>query len=89
MTENKDRFGLKKMTTNQEIVVSFTLFVLGTILLLSTLYPLSQHFNITPAFLGLIMIATGYFFSIEAVRELEEKDHFLSRKLMETRDEDN
>ncbi len=85
MTEEKDRFGLKKMSTNQEIAASFTLFVLGTVLLLATLYPLSQYFNVAPAFLGLIMIAVGYLFSIEAVMELEEKDHFLARKLMENK----
>ncbi len=82
MTEQKDVFGLKKMHINQEVAISFTLFTAGTLLVLSTLYPLSRHFDVAPAFLGLIMIATGYLFSIESVRELEEKDHFLSRKLM-------
>ncbi len=88
MTEQKDRFGLKKMTTNQEIAASFALVILGVILVLSALYPLSQYFNVAPAFLGLVMIVTGYFFSIEAVRELEEKDHFLSSKLMQRKKED-
>jgi len=27
----KDRFGLKKMSTNQEVAVSFTLFTLGVL----------------------------------------------------------
>ncbi len=81
MTE-KDIFGLKKMHINQEVAASFTLFTAGTILVLATLYPLSASFDVAPAYLGLIMIATGYLFSIESVRELEEKDHFLSRKLM-------
>lgn len=78
----RDRFGLKKMSTNQEVAISFTLFTLGTLLVLSVLYPVSQMTEIGPAFLGLIMIATGYLFAIESVRELEEKDHFLASRLM-------
>lgn len=86
MTEEKDIFGLKKMNINQEIAASFTLFSIGMLLVLSALYPLSQYFDIRPAFFGLVMIATGYLFSIEAVRELEGKDHFLARKLMKQQD---
>jgi uncharacterized membrane protein YiaA len=84
MTEEpeKDRFGLPKMTTNQEVAVSFTLFVLGTLLVLSGLYPLSRVAELGPAFLGVVMMGAGYLFAIESIRELEEKDHFLSRKLM-------
>ncbi|MFT4892967.1 MAG: putative membrane protein YiaA [Candidatus Nanohaloarchaea archaeon] len=84
MTEEpeEDRFGLPKMTTNQEVAVSFTLFVLGTLLVLSGLYPLSQVADLGPAFLGVVMMGAGYLFAIESIRELEEKDHFLSRKLM-------
>lgn len=81
MTE-KDRFGLKKMNVNQEVAASFTLFVGGMLLVLSTLYPLAEYYSMGPAFLGMVMIATAYLFSIESVRELEEKDHFLARKLM-------
>ncbi|MFT4868075.1 MAG: hypothetical protein ACI9LV_000689 [Candidatus Nanohaloarchaea archaeon] len=83
MTEEaEDRFGLPKMTTNQEVAVSFTLFVLGTLLVLSGLYPLSTYADLGPAFLGVVMMGAGYLFAIESIRELEEKDHFLSRKLM-------
>jgi len=90
MTEQKDnddgrvedRFGLPKLSSNQEVAISFTLFILGTLLVLSVLYPVSQMVRIGPAFLGLVMIATGYAFAIESIRELEEKDHFLSRRLM-------
>lgn len=78
----KDRFGLKKMSTNQEVAVSFTLFTLGVLLVLSVLYPVSSVMSVGPAFLGLIMIATGYLFAIESIRELEEKDHYLASKLM-------
>lgn len=78
----KDRFGLKKMSTNQEVAVSFTLFTLGVLLVLSVLYPISQYMNIGPAFVGMIMIGTGYLFAIESIRELEEKDHWLASKLM-------
>ncbi|MFB6145904.1 MAG: hypothetical protein ABEJ99_05375 [Candidatus Nanohaloarchaea archaeon] len=77
-----DRFGLKKLTTNQEVAISFALFVLGMLLVLSALYPLSQMYSLKMAFLGLVMIGTAYLFSIESIRELEEKDHFLSRTLM-------
>lgn len=83
--EAKDRFGLKKMSTNQEVAISFTLFTLGMLLVLSVLYPLARITDIGPAFLGLIMIATSYFFAIEAIRELEEKDHFLAAKLIKLR----
>ncbi|PSG99360.1 MAG: hypothetical protein BRC29_04515 [Nanohaloarchaea archaeon SW_7_43_1] len=81
MTE-EDRFGLSKMSTNQEVAVSFTLFVLGTLLVLSGLYPLSEIADLKPAFLGVVLMGSGYLFAIESIRELEEKDHFLSRKLM-------
>lgn len=78
----KRRFGLKELTTNQEVAVSFTLFTLGVLLVLSVLYPISQYMNIGPAFVGMIMIGTGYLFAIESIREFEEKDHFLAAKLM-------
>lgn len=77
----KDRFGFPKMSINQEVAASFTLFVLGTLIVVAVLYPLSQAFEIKEVFLGLIMMATGYLFAIESIRELEEKDHYLSRKL--------
>lgn len=79
----KNRFGLKKMTTNQEVAVSFTLFTLGVLMLLSVLYPISQVMEIGPAFVGLLMIGVAYLFAIESIRELEEKDHFLAAKLMD------
>lgn len=84
MTEDeKDRFGLKQLTTNQEVAISFTLFTVGFVYLLSVTYPLiQQHF--IPAMVGILSILTGYLFLVESVRELEEKDHFLSRKLEKT-----
>ncbi|MFB6209079.1 MAG: hypothetical protein ABEJ56_02975 [Candidatus Nanohaloarchaea archaeon] len=81
--EERDRFGLPKMSTNQEVAVSFTLFTLGTLLVVSMFYSISSVVDIGPALMGLIMMATGYVFAIESIREFEEKDHFLSRKLME------
>jgi len=84
MTEqSKDRFGLPKMTVKQEVAVSFTLFVLGNILVLSVLVPMQRYSNVLPAFLGIVMIATAFTFAIESIRELEEEDHFLSRTLMQ------
>ena len=85
MTDEKDVFGLPKMTTNQEVAVSFTLFTLGTLLVLSGMYPLSKLVDLGPSFLGMVLMATGYLFAVESIRELEEKDHFLSRKLMDNK----
>ena len=76
----EDIFGLPKLSTNAEVGISFTLFVLGNLMLFSVLYTTSSL--AAPATLGLLMVAVSYFFMIEAVRELEEKDHFLSKKLM-------
>lgn len=81
MTEEKDRFGLQKLTTNQEVIVSFTLFMAGLLLIISTYLPLMNMYDMTPALLGFLMVVTGYFFAVESIRELEEKDHFLSRLL--------
>lgn len=79
----KDRFGLKHMTTEQEVAISFSLFVLGVVFIISNLLPLIPHGKVTLGILGLVMMATSYFFMVESVRELEEEDHFLSRKLKE------
>ena len=76
----EDIFGLPKMSTNAEVAISFTLFTLGNLMLISVLY--TAELLTPPAFLGIMMNAVAYFFIIEAVRELEEKDHFLARKLM-------
>jgi hypothetical protein len=65
------------------VAVSFTLFTLGVLLVLSVLYPVSQYMSIGPAFVGMIMIGTGYLFAVESIRELEEKDHWLASKLMD------
>jgi hypothetical protein len=35
------------------------------------------------------MIGVAYVFAMESVRELEEKDHFLSRRLMNKLDSDD
>ncbi|MFB6189954.1 MAG: hypothetical protein ABEJ91_00055 [Candidatus Nanohaloarchaea archaeon] len=77
----KDRFGLPKMSTNQEVAASFTLFVLGVLLVVSNIIPLAGIVDVSPATLGLLMIGTAYLFAIESIRELEEKDHFLASKL--------
>ena len=77
----KDIFGLKKMSINQEVVISFTLFTLGMMLIIATYLPIIGMYDLGPGILGLIMVATGYLFAIESIRELEEKDHFLSRLL--------
>ncbi|MFB6213686.1 MAG: hypothetical protein ABEJ07_03955 [Candidatus Nanohaloarchaea archaeon] len=80
MTET-DRFGLKKLSTNQEVAASFTLFTLGSLLVIANMLPLVGIVDMAPATLGLLMIGTGYLFAVESIRELEEKDHFLARKL--------
>jgi hypothetical protein len=80
--DQRDIFGLPKMSTNAEVAISFTLYVLGILLLFSVIYPARAHISMEAASLGLTLIAVSYFFMIESVRELEEKDHFLSRKLM-------
>jgi len=76
----RDIFGLPKLSTNAEVGISFTLFVLGNLLLFSVLYMTASLRG--PAILGLMMNAVSYLFILEAVREFEEKDHFLSEKLM-------
>jgi hypothetical protein len=81
-----DRFGLKHMTTNQEVAVSFTLFTAGMLLILATFVPLIHIVDLGPGFLGTIMVATAYLFMTESVRELEEKDHFLAKKLRKNKD---
>jgi positive regulator of sigma E activity len=77
----QDRFGLKHMSTEQEVIASFALYLMGTLLIVANIVPLIGHVDLGPAMLGLVMAAAGYLFVIESVRELEEKDHFLARKL--------
>lgn len=77
-----DIFGLPNMSTNTEIGISFTLFILGMLLTFSSIYAARHAVDIGPGILGLLLFATSYLFVVEAVRELEEKDHFLSKKLM-------
>lgn len=69
------------MTNEQEVALSFGLFLIGNILVISNIVPLIGHFEIGLALLGLVILATSYLFMVESVRELEEEDHFLSRKL--------
>lgn len=78
---DEDRFGLPYLTTTQEVAISFTLLAAGLILVASTLATLVGHVDIGPAMLGTLMMVTGYLFMVESVRELEEKEHFLSEKL--------
>lgn len=77
-----DVFGLPKIDIQAEMGLSFTLFILGALLVFSVIYPLQELMNVVPAYVGMIMIMVSYFFAIEGVRELEGKDHYLSRKLM-------
>jgi hypothetical protein len=79
----KDRFGLRHLTDEQEVAISFALFILGTVFILSNLIPIMEHTDITLGLLGLVTVTTSYFFMVESVRELEKKDHFLSRKIEE------
>ncbi|EHK00721.1 hypothetical protein HRED_00753 [Candidatus Haloredivivus sp. G17] len=78
----EDIFGLPKMSTNMEIGISFTLFILGMLMVFSVIYSVNDLVDIGPGLLGMLMLGVSYLFAIEAIRELEEKDHFLSRKLM-------
>ena len=78
----EDIFGLPKMSTKMEIGISFTLFILGMLMVFSLLYAFRNMIDTGPGLLGLLMLMVSYLFAIEAIRELEEKDHFLSRKLM-------
>lgn len=87
MTE-QDRFGLTKMSTNQEVAVSFTLFTLGMLIMFADLMPVSKVIDLRPTALGVVMISTAYLFAIESIRELEERDHFLSKRLMKKQDEE-
>lgn len=77
----KDIFGLPKIHIDAELGISFTLMILGVLVLFSVAHTVGMATE--PAFLlGIMLILTSYLFVVESVRELEEKDHFLSRKLM-------
>lgn len=78
----EDIFGLPKMSTNLEIAISYVLFVLGMLMVLSIIYPARSVIPINAVYVGLLMVGVAYVFAMEAVRELEEEDHFLSRRLM-------
>ena len=78
----EDVFGLPKMSTELEIAISYVLFVLGVLMVLSVVYPLRSLINVNAVYVGLLMVGVSYVFAMESVRELEEKDHFLSRRLM-------
>jgi len=78
----KDVFGFPKMSTNMEIAISYVLFVLGVLMVLSVVYPVRGIIPINAVYVGLLMVGLAYVFAMESVRELEEKDHFLSRRLM-------
>ncbi len=80
--DEKDIFGLPKLSTNAEIGISFTLFILGMLMVFSVIYSVREMVDIGPGLLGMLMIGVAYLFAVEAIRELEEKDHFLSKKLM-------
>lgn len=77
----KDVFGLPKLDSNAELGISFTLMILGALVLYSTFY--TNGLGTNPAvILGLMLVSTAYLFVLESVRELEQKDHFLSERLM-------
>ncbi|MEF8880398.1 MAG: hypothetical protein V5A72_01035 [Candidatus Nanohaloarchaea archaeon] len=78
----EDIFGLPKMGTNMEIGISFTLFILGMLMVFSVMYSVRGIIDVGPGILGMLMLGVSYLFAVESIRELEEKDHFLSRKLM-------
>jgi hypothetical protein len=86
--EAQDIFGLPKMTTKMEVAISYVLFVLGVLMVLSVAYPVRQYISINAVYVGLLMIGVAYVFSMESVRELEEEDHFLSRKLMKNEEDE-
>jgi len=82
----RDIFGLPKIDSNAELGISFTLMILGSLVLYSTFY--TNGLGQNPAvILGLMLVATAYLFVLESVRELEQKDHFLSERLMQKEDE--
>ena len=78
----EDIFGLTKMSTKLEIAISYVLFVLGVMMILSAVYTYSYLLPMNMIYVGLLMIGVAYVFTMEAIRELEEEDHFLSSRLM-------
>jgi hypothetical protein len=78
----KDKFGLPKFSTEAEMGLSMTLFISGLMMIISVFYFHSPP-EAMQAYVGLILIGSAYLFSTEAVRELNEKDHFLAQKVME------
>ena len=84
----EDIFGLPKMSTNMEVGVSFTLFIMGLLLVFANIFEARNFVRMEPGLVGIIMLMTAYFFAIESVRELEEKEHFLSRILMKDQETD-
>ena len=83
----EDIFGLPKMSTKLEIAISYVLFVLGVMVVLSSVYHFRSIVPMNMIYLGLLMIGVAYVFTMEAIRELEEEDHFLSRRLMKKHEE--
>ncbi|MFB6175006.1 MAG: hypothetical protein ABEJ87_03430 [Candidatus Nanohalobium sp.] len=77
----KDKFGLPKLSTEAEMGLSMTLFVSGLMMVISVFY-FHHPPEVMQAYVGLLLIGTAYLFSTEAVRELNEKDHFLAKRLM-------
>lgn len=84
----EDIFGLPKMSTKLEIAISYVLFILGVLMILSAVSHFSYLLPMNMVYLGLLMIGVAYVFTMEAIRELEEEDHFLSRRLMKKHDSD-
>ncbi len=94
MIETKDKdgkediFGLPKMSVDLEIAISYVLFVLGVLMVLSAVYPVRSLLPMNVIYTGVLMLAVAYLFAMEAIRELEEEDHFLSRRLMKKRSDE-
>jgi hypothetical protein len=78
---DRDKFGLPKLSTEAEMGLSMTLFISGIMMVISVFY-FHQPPETMQAYIGLMLMGTAYLFSTEAVRELNEKDNFLARKLM-------
>lgn len=75
-----DRFGLPYLTTEQEVGIASVLLIGGAAFMIPALLTLASH-GVNSALLGFVMLGTSFVFLLEAVRELEEEDHFLSAKL--------
>lgn len=77
--QEKNKFGIPNLSINTEIAISFTLFAAANIIMLTTLN--TNNLLGSNAAIALLLNTLAYFFVIETIRELEEMDHFLSKRL--------